>query len=173
MKLGQAEDALRELEKQYDLKKLVKETMEFPIHDTTALFAKFASPDKFEGEEAVTRENATGNFDPETFKILVVTGSIRSNFIRFKQSFLNKDSLEKGNLSKEEYEAIVKDNQKATEWVESLINMIGDDILVRATTSKGKEGWLGNLIITSRRLGEVVTQSLKDTGKSMLGLRRR
>lgn len=172
MKLGEAEAALRELEKQFDMRKTAKETMEFPAHDSTALFARFASPDKFEGDEAVTRENATGNFDAKTFEILVTTGSIRSNFIHFRNSFLKEENLETGNLSNEKIATIKKDNKKALEWIDSLINMIGDDILIRATTSKGMGGWLGQLIITSRRLGEIVTQNLKETGKSMLGLRK-
>jgi hypothetical protein len=148
MKLGDAEKILMEMEKQYDIKKTVKESMEFPAQDQTGLFFKFATPEHFEGDESVTRENATGNLSQSDFKIIVATGSIRSNFIR-----------------------ILKNEYPDDKNILTVIDMIGDDITIRATTSKSLTGWLGNLIISSKRVAEVTTGMMKDAGKKMFGLR--
>jgi hypothetical protein len=149
MKLGEADKILQDLEKHYDIKKTIKESMEFPVQDQTQLFGKFATPEFFEGNDSVTRENATGNLSSTDFKIIVATGSIRSNFIRM----LKKDYPDDANILK-------------------IIDMIGDDIIIRATTSKSLTGWLGNLIITSKRLAEITTGMFKDEGKKLFGLRR-
>lgn len=153
MKLGEAEQILQNMEKQYDLKRTVKDTMmELPANDSIRLFGRFATPEEFEdnGNSAVTRENATGNFSERDVNIITTVGSIRSNFIRlFKQEF-DKDK-----------------------HIKEVIDMIGDDIIIRATTSKGRDGWLGNLIITSRKLAEVATADLSTGAKSAFGLRRK
>jgi len=153
MKLGDAQKILREMEHQYDLKKNVKESlMDLPANDAIRLFGRFATPEEFQEDSnnAVTRENATANLSNTDFKIITTVGSIRSNFIRlFKTDFPDDPHIKQ------------------------VIDMIGDDIVIRATTSKGKEGWLGNLIITSRKLAEIATANLKDAGKSMFGLGRK
>lgn len=146
MKLGEADKFLQELERHYDLKKTVKETMEFPAQDQTQLFSKFATPEHFEGNESVTRENATANLSENDFQIIVAQGSIRSNFIHMLKEEFSDDKN------------IIK-----------VVDMIGDDIIIRATTSKGKSGWLGNLIISTKRVAEVTTGMFKDAGKGLFG----
>ena len=152
MKLGDAEKILQQMARDYDIKKTVKDSMEFPAHDAIALFHKFATPETFADEsvDSVTRENATANLSVKDFQIITTVGSIRSNFIRlFKADFPDD------------------------KHIKQVIDMIGDDIVIRATTSKGKEGWLGNLIISSKRLAEITTANLKEAGKSMFGLGRK
>lgn len=146
MKLGDADKLLRELENQYDIKKTIQQSMEFPANAPIALFQKFSDPKNFadQSDDPVTRENATSNLSTKDFKIIVAVGSIRSNFIQLLRKKYPED-----------------------ENINQVIDMIGDDITIRATSSKGKDGWLGNLIITSRRLAEVSTANLKEAGKSM------
>lgn len=146
MKLGEAQNLLRQLENEYDLKRTVKQSMELPANAPIALFSRFATPDGFRdgNDDPVTRENATSNLSQTDFEIVVAAGSIRANFIRM----LRTEYPDDGNIKK-------------------VVDMIGDDVIIRATSSKGKSGWLGNLIITSRRLAEVATASFKDAGKSM------
>jgi hypothetical protein len=153
MKLGDAEKILQQMEQQYDLKKTVKDSlMDIPAQDTIHLFGRFATPEHFQdgSNDSVTRENATANLSERDFQVITTVGSIRSNFIRLLRTEYPNDQN-----------------------IINVIDMIGDDITIRATTSKGKEGWLGNLIITSRRIADIATANLKDAGKSVFGLGRK
>lgn len=178
MKLGDADKLLQDLERHYDIKKTVKESMEFPAQDQTQLFHKFATPESFEADESVTRENATSNLSEKDFAIITAVGSIRSNFIHFRNSFFDyNDLVEKLKVEtdadkKAILQADIDDSKKAVMWIDNFIHMVGDDIIIRATTSKGKKGWLGNLIISSKRFAEISTGAIKEGGKKLFGLGR-
>jgi len=151
VKLGDAQKIIQEWENQYETRKAIRDTLvDIPPNDTTHLFHRFATPEQFQSgsTDAVTRENATSNLSEKDFQIIVTTGSIRSNFIRLLKTKYPDDPN-----------------------INDIIDMIGDDIIIRATTSKGKTGWLGNLIITSRRLADVTMSNIKDQGKKIFGVR--
>jgi hypothetical protein len=173
-----ADKFLADMQREFETRKATRETMDFNAQDQVQLFQKFAQPQSFSFEEAVTREFATGNFDQKTNDAIVTLGSIRSNFIEFKNTFLNPDNItkpiepiEKNPDAWKDYELEIADNNKAIEWVDSFVRMVGNDIIIMATTSKGKGGWLGNLIISSKRSAEVITGSVQNTGKKLFGLR--
>lgn len=155
MKLGEAEKFLRELDSQMEMKRTVRESLiDIPPNDVTRLFYNFATPEEFEkgdsvSNESVTRENATSNLSLQDYKIIVTIGSIRSNFIHLLKSEFRDDKN-----------------------IQKIVDMIGDDIIIRATTSKGLGGWLGNLVITSRKLADVSMANIKEEGKKLFGLRR-
>lgn len=174
----EADKVLTEMQREFETRKATRELMEFSAQDQVQLFNKFAQPQNFSFEEPVTREFATGNFDQKTYGSIVTLGSIRSNFIEFKNTFLNPDSIGKPLQPRElnpeawkEYDAAIADNKKASDWLDSIIRMIGNDITIIATTSKGQGGWLGNLIITSKRIADVATGSIRQEGKKVFGLR--
>ena len=147
MKLGDAQAILQQMERDYNLNKTVKDSMmDLPDKDSIQLFGKFATPDHFQPDsnDSVTRENSTANLSETDFQIVTTVSSIRSNFIR---------------LFKTDY----KDDQH----IKEIIDMIGDDITVRLATSKGRGGWLGNLIISSKKLAEIATRSLGEAGRSI------
>jgi hypothetical protein len=150
MKLGDAKQILEQMERDYNVNKTVKDSMmDLPDRDSIQLFGKFATPDHFQPDsnDSVTRENATANLSDKDFQIITTVGSIRSNFIRlFKTEF------------------------KDDKHIKEIIDMIGDDITIRLATSKGRGGWLGNLIISSKKLAEIATRSLGEAGKSIFNL---
>lgn len=178
-----AEKVLAEMQREFETRKATRELMEFSAQDQVQLFNKFAQPQTFVGHEPVTREFATGNFDNKTYGAIVTLGSIRSNFIEFNNMFLNPDSIDKPLKTLEQdnseanqaawraYDKEILDNEKALRWNQSFIDMVGNDITIMATTSKGLTGWLGNLIISSKRLAEVATGSIRQTGKGIFGIR--
>lgn len=149
-KIGDAERVLRDMESAYDIKKTVKDSMDFPANQPIQLFNRFATPEHFSNEsnnvDVVTRENATGNITPDIYKRVTTQGSIRSTFI----FMLREEFKDDANIIK-------------------VINMIGSDITTEMTNSKSLTGWLGNLIISSRRIAEVTTGMIKDTGRKLFG----
>ena len=178
-----ADKFLAEMQREFETRKATRETMDFNAQDQVQLFGKFSTPQSFNFEEAVTREFATGNFDPQTYRDIVTLGSIRSNFIEFKNTFLDESEIKKPERTLEEdpseenfkawkeYNIDLADNKKAIGWVDSFVKMVGNDITIMATTSKGLNGWLGNLIISSKRFAEVATGGIKQTSGKIFGLK--
>jgi len=149
MKLGDAREILQQMERDYNINKTVKDSMmDLPDRDSIQLFGKFATPDHFQdNNDSVTRENSTANLSEKDFAIVTTVGSIRSNFIR-----------------------LFKVDYKNDKHIKEIIDMIGDDITIRLATSKGRGGWLGNLIISSKKLAEIATRSLGEAGRSIFNV---
>lgn len=172
MKISDVEKYIDNLKQQMQIQKTVKDTMRFPSRDLAQLFEKFAEPRELTNGNIVSRELSTGNFSADIYFRIVTIGSIRSNFKEhFLDLFLSQENLDGEKikeLSKEEKKEYY-DIQKARVHVQSLIKMMGNDMTILATASKGKEGWLGNLIISSKRIGEAFVYPLQQAKKSILG----
>ena len=180
LRVQDIEKYVESLKREAEIQKTVKDTMRFSSESQTQLFEKFAEPEELKDGDSVSRELPTGNFDADLYTRVTTLLSIRGNFVQFRDTFLGKD------LDKEEFKTLVdeakdneekkaelkdyKDKQNAKIWINSIIKQIGDDVTVIAAASKGKKGWLGNLIITSKRIGEVATMTLKEKGKSIFGM---
>ena len=152
MKLGEIDKSFQELERYYDIKKTVKDSMiDLPADSNVALFGKFANPEHYEDGSfnAVTREDATGNLTEQEFRIKTAIESIRSNFIRILLSEYPNDK-----------------NLQMT------VKIIGDDATIIGTNSKSRQGWLGGLIISSKRFAEISTGAIKEAGGKLFGLRK-
>lgn len=150
MKLGEAKEILQQMERDYNVNKTIKDSMmNLPDKDMIQLLGKFSTPDHFQPDsnDAVTRENATGDLSDKELAKQMTVGSIRSTFIR---------------LFKKDY----PDDQ----YIKEVIDLIGDDIIIRATNSKSRNGILLNLVVTSKKIAEVATRSLSEAGKSIFSL---
>lgn len=172
MKIQEVEQYIEQLKKEADVQRTIKDTMQFSARDLTQLFEKFAEPEAIKrDEDSVSREINTANFDNETYLIVATMLSIRKDFVQFKKQFLNIENIkpEDVNAMDSDQKADYIDKQKALIWVDSIIETIGSDAIIFAAASKGREGWLGNLIITSKRIGEVVSVGMKDVKKGMFG----
>lgn len=149
-KMGDAEKVLRDMESQYDMRKMAKDAMDFPANQPIQLFNRFATPEHFSqnNDDVVTRENATGNITPSIYSRVTTQGSIRSTFIfMLREEFPNDANIKK------------------------VVEMIGSDITTEMTNSKSIQGWLGNLIISSRRIAEVTSGMVAGAGKKVFGLK--
>lgn len=185
MKIQQVEQYIEQLKKEADVQKTIKDTMSFSARDLTQLFEKFAEPDPIKKDsDSVSREINTANFDDETYLVVATLLSIRKDFVQFKKQFLNLDAVKEDDIKEWKDAAKGKDQaamaaqemlddyydkQKALIWVDSIIESIGSDAVIFASASKGKKGWLGNLIISSKRIGEVFSYGLKDVKKGIFG----
>jgi hypothetical protein len=70
---------------------------------------------------------------------------------------------------KKELQFELDDYTIGLENMDSVINSIGSAAIIMSAASKGKEGWLGNLIISSKKLAEIITSPIQGVKKGILG----
>lgn len=168
MKPQEVEAYINALKREADVQQSVKQTMQFPSRDLAQLFEKFAEPVELKQDEAITREVNTANFSENIFLTVATELSIRKDFQQFKKQFLMIDPKVKVEELDEDGKKDYYDKQKANIWIDSMIETIGSDAIIVAASSKGLKGWLGELIISSKRIGEVFTFGMGDKMKKGL-----
>lgn len=170
MKPQEIEAYINTLKREADVQQSIKSSMTFPSRDLAQLFEKFADPQELSQDQTITREVNTANFDNDAYLIVATELSIRKDFQQFKKQFLNLEVKTKEEIAamndaeKREY----YDKQKAIIWIDSIIETIGSDAIIVSAASKGRKGWLGELIISSKRIGEVFTWGVGDKLKKGL-----
>lgn len=170
MKPQDVERYIEDLKREADVQSTIKSTMQFPSRDLAQLFEKFSEPVELKQDETLTREVNTANFDNNSYLTVATQLSIRKDFQQFKKQFLVVEKLTQEEIAKlsENEKRDYYDKMKAIIWVDSIVETIGSDAMIVSAASKGRGGWLGELIISSKRIGEVFTVGMKDKVKGGL-----
>lgn len=187
-KTGDAEKALAEINKTFDAQKAIKESLEFPAQDQIQFLGKMVDPKEFaNAQDVVTREVTTANLSEADYRRVVAILQTRVDFMEFKKQFFDPkeftskiDMIDKKlkdvtdekvkaalNEKKEKLETDRDDNERAIVWIDSVIFQAGAYATIICSSSKGKDGFLAKLAITTRKIGEVITGSVRDQTKGM------
>lgn len=129
-------------EEQQAIGDMRRSLFDFPAGDPTALLQKPMNPtNDFNG--ILTRDITTANLSKEEAKTV--------HFLLTSAIALDKSRKLFG----------IDDDEDADKWIDATIECIKASAMSITATSKGVDGWLGELFVTLKRKGEISAQFIK------------